>query len=275
MSDISTVTTTDSVSPMRRPSRRSFSASPPGSSRLRVSPCSSRSTIAWCSIRSRCSAPSAPLEASCASWRNRCSTSSLDRLGRGLAGDRDRLHRPALGDVAEQLLVLRREPAVVRDRLHEPVDDRRVERGAAGGHRADGLHQLVALGDAVLQQVGVAGRALAQQGDGVLGVVVLREHDDAGARVVALAHLLGRLDALALEARRHADVGDDDLRARPRRPRRRARRSRRPRRRPRCRPRGSRSACTPSRTRRLSSARNTVIWSTIGADHSSRDRGTD
>ena len=41
----------------RRPSRRSFSARPPGSRRLSVSPCSSRSTMAWCSMRSRRSAP--------------------------------------------------------------------------------------------------------------------------------------------------------------------------------------------------------------------------
>ena len=59
----------------------------------------------------------------------------------------------------------------------------------------------------VLQQVGVAGGALAQQRDGVLGVVVLGEDHHAGAGV-ALAQLLGRVDALALERRRHADVGD-------------------------------------------------------------------
>ena len=132
------------------------------------------------------------------------------RLGGGLAGDRDRLHRTTLGDEAQQLLVLRGQPAVVGDRLHQPVDDHRVEGGAAGRHGADRLHELVALGDAVLQLVGVAGRALAEERDGVLGVVVLGEHDDAGARVVP-AHLLRRLDALALEARGHADVGDDDL----------------------------------------------------------------
>ena len=65
-------------------------------------------------------------------------------------------------------------------------------------------------GDVVLQEVPVAGRALGQQRDGVLGVVVLREDHDAGARM-PLAHLLGRVDALAVERRGHPDVGDEDL----------------------------------------------------------------
>ena len=79
-----------------------------------------------------------------------------------------------------------------------------------------------------------------------------------GARV-ALAHLLGRLDALPLEVGRHADVGDDDIglgRLGAGRPARRSRPAS---------PTISRSALasssarTPSRTSRLSSARNTVI----------------
>ena len=75
-----------------------------------------------------------------------------------------------------------------------------------------------------------------------------------------LAHELGRLDALVLEVRRHADVGHDDLRLGSARRRRRARRS------PRRRPTTSRSGCaassarTPSRTSSESSARNTVIF---------------
>ena len=68
---------------------------------------------------------------------------------------------------------------------HEGVDDGRVEQGAAGGHGADGVDELVALGQPVLQQVGVAGGALAEQGHGVLGVVVLGEDHDAGAGVAA------------------------------------------------------------------------------------------
>ena len=76
MSLISTVTTTRSVSPMCRPSRRSFSARPPGSKRERVSPCSSRSTMAWWSRRSRCSAPWVPAETPSASLTKTASTSA-------------------------------------------------------------------------------------------------------------------------------------------------------------------------------------------------------
>src|SRR5438067_1256279 len=77
MSDINTVTIRVSVSPIRRPSRRNFSAIPVGSNRLRLSPCSSRSTIAWCSSLRRRKAPAAPPVAAWANLRNnRCSASS-------------------------------------------------------------------------------------------------------------------------------------------------------------------------------------------------------
>ena len=72
-------------------------------------------------------------------------------------------------------------------------------------------HEPVAVADAVLQEICVTGRALGEQRDRVLRLVVLREDDDAGARM-PLAHELGRLDPLVLEVRRHADVGHDDLR---------------------------------------------------------------
>ena len=81
MSDISTVTTSSSVSPISRPSRRSMSATPPGSSRLSVSPCSSRSTIAWWSMRRRFSEPVVPADAPCDSFRNRSSTASATAAG--------------------------------------------------------------------------------------------------------------------------------------------------------------------------------------------------
>lgn len=81
------------------------------------------------------------------------------------------------------------------------------------GHLADGAGELISLADAVLQQVGVPGRAFREQGDGVLGVVVLRQDHDPGAGV-AFADLLGPLDALPLEVGWHPDVGDDDVRVR-------------------------------------------------------------
>ena len=104
----------------------------------------------------------------------------------------------------------RAQPAGAPHGVHQGADDHRVEHRAAGGDLADRPRQLVALGDAVLQQVGVPGRALRQQRHGVLGVVVLAEDHDAGARM-DLADLLDGVDALALEVRWHADVGDDDV----------------------------------------------------------------
>ena len=255
---MSTVTTSSSVSPMARPSLRTFSARPPGSSRLSFSPCSSRSTIAVCSMRRRFSAPAVPVLAPSDSLRNRFSTESATAAAVVPCALRDGLDRPALGDLVQELLVGLGEPGVVGDRLHQRLDDLRVEHRAAGRHLAHRAGELVALADPVLEQVGVAGGAVTEQRDGVVGVVVLRQHDHAGAGV-ALAQRLGRVDALALEARRHADVGDQHLRAPAPRPRRGGCRSRR-----RC-PTTSRSgssassARTPSRTITLSSARNTVI----------------
>ena len=81
----------------------------------------------------------------------------------------------------------------------------------AGGHGPDRVDELAALGDAVLEQVAVAGRALGQQRHRVLGVLVLREHHDPGPRVT-LAYLTGGVDAFALEGGRHPDVGHQDLR---------------------------------------------------------------
>ena len=110
----------------------------------------------------------------------------------------------------QELLVGGGEPGVVGDRLHERLDDLRVEHRPARRDLAHGAGQLVALGDAVLQQVRVAGRAVGEERDRVVGVVVLGQHDHAGARV-ALAQLLRREDPLLLEARWHADVGDEHL----------------------------------------------------------------
>ena len=211
MSDISTVTSSSSDSPIFRPSLRSFSARPPGRRRESVSPCSSRSTIAWWSIRRRRSALSSPVDAPLASTRNRCSTWSLTASGVVLLATAMALiGRPSAMKVSSSWSE-RVQVVVARlHRSHQGVDDHRVEQGAAGGDGADGVGELVALGEAVLQQVGVAGRAVGEERDGVLGVVVLAQDHDAGAGL-ALSDLLGRVDALALEGRRHADVADDHL----------------------------------------------------------------
>ena len=198
MSLMSTVTMTRSVSPIWRPSRRSFSASPPGRSRDNVSPCSSRSTIALCSSRSRCSAPSVPAETPSASLTNTASTSaSTASGGRRLAAAMALIGLPSATMPRSSSSGGVRPPWAVMGRS-ERVDDGGVERVAAGGDGTDRVDQLVALGDVVLQEVAVAGRALGQQRDGVFGVVVLGEDDDAGPRM-PLAHLLGRVDALPVE----------------------------------------------------------------------------
>ena len=211
MSDMITVTTSSSVSPMLRPSRRTFSARPVGRRRLSVSPCSSRSTIAWCSDRSRLSAPASPLLASRDSARKRLSTFSAIAAGVVCCAAAMALIGRPSRDLLEQGLLVGGQPADPGDRVHERLDDRRVEHRAAGGDLAHGPGELVALGDAVLEEVGVAGGAVGQQRDRVLRVVVLRQHDDAGAGV-ALAELLGRVDALPLERGRHPDVGHEHLR---------------------------------------------------------------
>ena len=211
MSLMSTVTVTRSVSPMCRPSRRSFSASPPGSRRDSVSPCSSRSTIALCSRRSRCSAPSVPAETPSASFTKTASTSaSTASGGRPLATAMALIGLPS-ATMPSSSSSAGDSPPCGRHRADQGVDDGRVEGVAPGGHGADRVDQLVALGDVVLQQVAVAGRALGQQRDGVLGIVVLREDDDAGPGM-ALAHLLGGVDPLPVEGRRHPDVGHQHLR---------------------------------------------------------------
>ena len=217
MSLMTTVTSTRSVSPMRRPSKRSFSASPPGRRRESVSPCSSRSTMAWCRRRRRWSAPWLPALTPWASFKKTASTSASTAWGGQPPRGGDGLDRLALGDEREQRLLGLVELAAGGDGTHEGFDDGGVERGAAGRHRPDGVDELVALGNVVLQEVAVAGRPLGQQRHRVLGVVVLRQDHDPGARV-ALAHLLGRVDAFAVERRRHADVGHEHVglgRARP------------------------------------------------------------
>ena len=198
MSLISTVTSTTSVFPMSRPSRRSFSASPPGSRRDRDSPCSSRSTMHWWSSRSRRRAPSVPAETPWASLTNSASTwvstaSGVVRWAAAMA----LMGLPSATQFNSVSSESVRPPWVVTGR-DEGIDDGGVECGAAGGHRPHRVDQLVALGDVVLEEVAVAGRAFGHQGDRVLGVVVLRQDDHTGART-PLADLTGRVDALARE----------------------------------------------------------------------------
>ena len=211
MSLISTVTMTRSVSPISRCSWRSLSASPPGSSRDSVSPCSSRSTMAWCSRRRRCSAPELPADTPSASLTKTASTSASMASGAVRRATAMALIGLPSATMLSSSSSARVRPPGETTGADQRLDDRGVQRGAAGGHRADRIHQLVSLGHVVLEQVAVAGRALGQQRDGVLGVLVLGQDHDPGPRV-PLAQLLRRVDALPLERRRHPDVGHEHLR---------------------------------------------------------------
>jgi len=98
-------------------------------------------------------------------------------------------------------------------RLKERLDDAWVEHRPAGTDLVDRLHQPVRVPEAFLEQVGDPGRAVLEQLQRVLGVVVLGQHDDADPRV-AVPDVMGELDALGGEARRHPDVEQDDVRHR-------------------------------------------------------------
>ena len=183
---------------------------PPGSRRLRVSPCSSRSTMAWCSMRSRRSEPAVPAVAASEILRKSCSTSALTAAGVvAFATAIALIGRPSATIWSSSSSAGVSPPSPVTG-LHQRLDDLGVEHRPAGGDLAHGPGELVALGDPILQQVGVTGGAVAEERDDVFGVVELRQDDHAGAGV-ALAQLLGRVDALALERRGHADVGDQHL----------------------------------------------------------------
>ena len=103
-------------------------------------------------------------------------------------------------------------------RCDERLDDLRVEHAAALRHLGERAHELLDVGDALLQQVAEAGRAVLQQVVGVLLLRELREHDHADVRVGRPDPLRGA-DALVGVARRHPDVGEDGVGLRARRPR--------------------------------------------------------
>ena len=163
-----------------------------------------------CNMRSRFSAPVVPVLAPSDSFKKSFSTESATSAAVVLRDAAIALIGRPSATLVQELLVVGGEAGVVGDRRDERLDDLRVDHRPAGRDLADGPRELVALGHAVLEEVGVPGRALAEQRDRVVGVVVLREHHHPGARV-ALPQLLGRVDALLLEARRHPDVGDEHL----------------------------------------------------------------
>ena len=87
----------------------------------------------------------------------------VDVSWRRMVCRRDRLDRPAFGELLKQLFFLGRQVRPLAGRPHERLDDSRIEHRTAAGHRADGAEQLVPFRDPILQEVGVAGRALTEK----------------------------------------------------------------------------------------------------------------
>ena len=227
MSDISTLTTSSSVSPMRPTLAAQHVRDARRDSRLR------RLALLLAihdGLVEHAEPPQRALPAGAGLWasaRKSVSTASAAAAGVmrwaaaiALMGG---LRRP--GGAAPPRLRVR--SAVVGDRVHHRFDDRSGRAPSRRWRRPHGPGQLVALGDAVFQQVRVAGRALVEQRDGVLRVVELGQDDDAGAGVT-LADLCGRVDALRSGSSGASGCRSPPPGGRARLPRRRARRSRRP-----------------------------------------------
>jgi hypothetical protein len=121
----------------------------------------------------------------------------------------------AQGHLGQDLALTRREVlergvgparAGVDQRLHHlRVDHRATRRDLA--HRA---HELVDIGDALLQQVGAPFGSAIEQLERVAGFDVLAEHHHAELRV-RVAELRRRAHAFVGSGRRHADVGEHDV----------------------------------------------------------------
>jgi len=120
-----------------------------------------------------------------------------------------------LGHAREHVALARRE-RVERARRATPVehprDDLGVERRAALADLPDGVREPARVGDAVLEQVADALRALAEQVDGVGLLGVLGEHEHTRAGQLG-ADRPRRAQALVGVRRRHPDVGDRHVRS--------------------------------------------------------------
>ena len=127
----------------------------------------------------------------------------------------DRRVRGARGDQAEHLALAAGEPG---DRAglepqpvpHQGVDDVRVDDALAATHRLQRRHQVLDVGDPLLEQVAAPGAAPGHQGQRSLGVGVLGQHDDPELGVGA-TEALGGADALVGVRGRHPDVGEHDV----------------------------------------------------------------
>src|SRR5688500_12720450 len=136
----------------------------------------------------------------------------LDRARREDQLGGDRRVAPALRHEGKDLLLPGREGADGRrpgrgSGGDERIDDAGIDGGSTGGDELDGRDQLTALVDALFQEVGAALATVREELTAVGGIVLLREHDDAGPGML-LAEALGDANRLAIAGRRHAQVGD-------------------------------------------------------------------
>ncbi len=113
--------------------------------------------MAWCKRRRRWSAPWLPALTPWASFKKTASTAASTACGGSPPRGGNGLYRLSLRHERQQRLLGLVELAARGDRTHEGFDDGRVERGPARGHRPDGIDELVALCNVVLQEVAVAG----------------------------------------------------------------------------------------------------------------------
>jgi hypothetical protein len=121
-----------------------------------------------------------------------------------------------LGHLAQHVALTRRQ--LVERRLlgarvlrHQRLDHLRVDHRTAVCDSSDGGDELLEIVHAFLQEIRAPRAATLEQREHVGRVRVLAEHDDADVRV-RLAQLLRGPDALVGSGRRHANVGDDDVR---------------------------------------------------------------
>ena len=110
-----------------------------------------------------------------------------------------------LGEGGQRRVVVRGPPGQQR------LDHLRVERRSAADHLVQRRDQLLDARHPLLEQVAQPGDTVGKQIDDVVGLDVLRQDDHARPRVPA-PDLLGRLDALLAERRRHPQVGEHGIR---------------------------------------------------------------
>jgi hypothetical protein len=93
--------------------------------------------------------------------------------------------RHLLQDLALAVRQPRQRRGLVRPALEEPLHDLRIECRASSGHLLERAHQLVEVRHPFLEEVPQARHPVLQQVDRVVGLDILREHDDAHRWVLA------------------------------------------------------------------------------------------